>query len=63
MAHADHCARFDDVLGDLIIETPMADEAAARPYALSNGQTYAPIAFCPFCGRSLKPQWNGLLEW
>lgn len=63
MNHADHCVGFADVLGDLIIETPMADEAAAQPYALSNSQTYAPIAFCPFCGRSLKPHWNGLLEW
>ncbi len=29
------------------------DEGLTRPYALSDGKTYAPIRYCPFCGRSL----------
>ena len=51
--HADRCAPFADVLGDLIIVTPTEDEAMSRPYAMSDGKTYAPISYCPFCGRSL----------
>ncbi len=51
--HDDFCAPFADVLGDLIIATPTEDEGATRPYALSDGKTYAPIRYCPFCGRSL----------
>ena len=51
--HEDVCKPFGDVFGDLIIETPPADEAALRPYAISNGTTYEPINSCPFCGWQL----------
>ena len=63
MAHADNCFGIDGVLGELIVETPMSDDAIQRPYAITNGKLYAPIAYCPFCGQSLQPHRNGLLEW
>ena len=60
MAHADHCFGFDCVLGDLIVPTPMPKEAVQRPYVLTNGKFYAPIAFCPFCGQSLITPRKGI---
>ncbi len=51
--HEDQCAPFADVLDDLIMRAGTDDEARTWPYAISDGKTYAPISYCPFCGRRL----------
>ena len=51
--HEDKCPGFLDVLGALVIDTPYPDEAAIRPYAITDGKTYAMINYCPFCGWNL----------
>ena len=64
--HEDICQPFNDVLDDLIITTPTEDEAVLRPYAISNGATYEPISYCPFCGRSLarrNDMWEQFVAW
>lgn len=61
--HEDKCRGFAEVLGDLIIPTPTEDEAAKRPYAISNGKTYDPISYCPYCGWTLLRMPKGLIGW
>ncbi len=48
--HEDVCKPFGDVFGDLIIETPPADEAALRPYAISNGKHTNRLMIARFVG-------------
>jgi len=61
MFHQDDCSPFAAVLGDHIIRTPTDDEARTRPYAISDGKTYAPISDCPFCGRGLMRSQPGIM--
>lgn len=61
MAHEDRCTPFADVLGDLIIKTPTPDESDRRPYSITNDGLYAPISYCPFCGRTLLRMPKGVI--
>lgn len=64
MAHQTECPAFADVLDALILRTPTPDESVHRPYAISNGKTYQPIAYCPFCGVDLRtPTSRAFLPW